>query len=98
MTENAPAAFFDLYCSCGARYGDRGGEVRTKDSARAAGWHIYDGPSVTGQELHLRLCDQCVDKGKPQRPNKNVVLEGQQDLFDVTPIPVGKRKKGREMS
>lgn len=26
---------------------------------RAAGWRIYDGPSLTGKELHISVCPWC---------------------------------------
>jgi hypothetical protein len=29
------------------------------DMLRAAGWRIYDGPSLTGKELHLLVCPWC---------------------------------------
>lgn len=30
-----------------------------KDALRAAGWRVYDGPSMTGKELHLLVCPWC---------------------------------------
>lgn len=90
-----PSGLFDLICPCGVRYGDRGGEVKTKDAARVAGWHIFDGKSVTGQEIHLRLCGQCVNRGTPQRPNSTTIMAGQEAMFDIPAEPVARRTTGR---
>src|SRR5688572_11607772 len=41
-------------CRCGRRSGWSSGEV-----LRAQGWRIYDGPSLTGKELHHVVCPWC---------------------------------------
>ena len=33
------------------------------DGLRARGWHVYDGKSETGKELHVRICAACQRKG-----------------------------------
>lgn len=51
----------DLACqSC--RYRKR----MTTNRARAAGWRVYDGPSLTGAVLTVVLCDDCVAGREPE--------------------------------
>jgi hypothetical protein len=38
-------------CSATARLSD--------EALRVLGWRVFDGPSVTGKELHVRLCPAC---------------------------------------
>ena len=30
-----------------------------RDTLRVVGWTIYDGQSITGQTLHVRICPAC---------------------------------------
>lgn len=38
----------------------------TTNRARAAGWRVYDGPSLTGGALTVVLCDDCVAGRVPE--------------------------------
>jgi len=31
----------------------------TDDQLRVRGWIVFDGPSVTGKQLHIRICRDC---------------------------------------
>lgn len=72
----------------------------TRERARVAHWHLYQGPSMTGKTLDLVLCPACFKAGGDRRPTGTPVLEGQLDLPGlITPVPVAKSKKRkREMS
>lgn len=35
----------------------------TDDQLRVRGWIVYDGPSWTGKDLHVRVCPPCQQKG-----------------------------------
>jgi hypothetical protein len=39
------------------------GAWASNDGLRVRGWLVYDGPSVTGKELHNRVCPACQRKG-----------------------------------
>jgi len=36
----------------------------TNDQLRARDWVVFDGKSVTGKDLHVRVCPPCQQKGK----------------------------------
>lgn len=35
----------------------------SNDTLRVRGWLVFDGPSVTGKQLHHRVCPACQRKG-----------------------------------
>lgn len=96
----------DLYCdTCPNRFADRGGQAVTDEYARAAGWHIYRGPSIVDSLVKLTkaLCPECMGTSRT-RGEKIMNLQGQLDLADVfffvvdqapkpKPQPKGKRRK-----
>lgn len=41
------------------------------DGLRARGWLVYDGESMTGQPLHVRLCPSCQRKLKKEMARIN---------------------------
>lgn len=91
----------DLICdTCPTRYSYRGSVLRTRESARAAGWHILEGPLALAVRA---LCPECIGTHRSRTPAPPV-LEGQSDLLEdlgITPEPVQKETKGkkrREMS
>lgn len=57
-------------------------EMRNRSEAefeamlRFEGWRIFDGTSLTGKDLHVVLCFQCVEAPAKPRPAK--VLPGQE--------------------
>lgn len=89
----------DLFCdTCPAWFADRGGQARTDEVARVAGWHIYRGPSYVDSLVILTkaLCPECV--GSPRQRLESTSMEGQLDFgFEVEPLPPKKKgKKPRE--
>lgn len=72
----------DLVClTCNARCPWMDSPEATQQRARAAGWHVYAGDSVAGSALVRVYCDQCFNRGGPQRPRGAHVLDGQMDLL-----------------
>jgi hypothetical protein len=41
------------------------GAWASNDALRVRGWQVYDGASVTGLPLHVRICPTCQRKGAP---------------------------------
>lgn len=50
--------------------------------ARAKGWHLYRGPSMTGKDLEVSLCPDCIGSPRPI-PKKKGPMEDDQPLIDV---------------
>lgn len=72
----------DLICdTCPARVPWMDTEAATVERGRARGWHIYRGPSVAGTMISKTHCETCINRGRPQRPDRNTVLPDQLDLF-----------------
>ena len=62
---------------------DQGGVQATVAVARAKGWHMYAGPSVTGKYIDIALCPACVSTNRSRLPAPPPVLQGQLELeFD----------------
>jgi hypothetical protein len=40
------------------------GAWASDDRLRVRGWIVFDGPSVTGKKLHVRVCPACQRKGQ----------------------------------
>lgn len=40
--------------------------MASRDALRVAGWIVFDGPSVTGKHLHVRICRACKEKRRDQ--------------------------------
>lgn len=53
---------------------------RTRAQARAKGWHIFEGTTMSGEDVTWILCPACVGK-RGQVSRAPVVLEGQEELF-----------------
>jgi hypothetical protein len=41
------------------RHCRREADTSSPEYLRAAGWRLYDGPSMTGKELHIAVCPWC---------------------------------------
>lgn len=54
--------------TCPTSYPSRGARGSTLMAARAKGWHIYEGPSETGEELVVHLCPPCVGTPRSMLP------------------------------
>lgn len=108
-----PADPDDLICdTCPNRYASRGDTYRTFESARVAGWHIYQnvqarlsrssGSSEVRVDTRI-LCPSCIGTSLSRVPAPPV-LEGQADILEdlgmevTQPTKEMKGKKGREMS
>ena len=52
----------DIECDlkCGSRFMERGSRHSTVQAARAMGWHCYVGPSLTGKDLEVHVCPECI--------------------------------------
>jgi hypothetical protein len=85
----------DLVCgTCPARYPYQETPLGTRERARVAGWHVYQGPSMTGKTLDLALCPGCFKAGGEKRAPRVQVLPDQEDLLGlITPLPVPKKSE-----
>lgn len=101
-----PADPDDLICdTCPQRYPYRGDTLRTFESARVKGWHIYQHVKVemsrsTGHRdatvVTRILCPECVGTPRSKLSPAPLVLEGQADILedlDIQVNPVEKEKK-----
>lgn len=101
-----PADPNDLICdTCPERFAWKGDMLRTFESARVKGWHIYHEVLAryhkdTGQReietITKTLCPSCVGTPRSKLPPPPVVLEGQADILEDLAIevtPVEKEKK-----
>lgn len=78
-----PETEVNLYCdnyrTCNSMVLDQGSVTATVARARARGWHLYQGASLTQKDLNQALCEGCVGTSrkvsKPQGP-----LPGQLEL------------------
>lgn len=52
-------AGFSVTVERACRHCRRGAGPTSTDVLRAAGWRLYDGPSLTGKELHIVVCPWC---------------------------------------
>ena len=98
----------DLICdSCGTRYPFKGDTLRTFESARVKGWHIYQNvilklDKVTGYQIGSTvvdtriLCAECVGTPRSKLPPPPVVLEGQADILEDLAIEVNPVQKERK--
>lgn len=51
----------DLQCdTCDQVFESLGPRVAHIDAARAKGWHVFRGSSVTGKDLDTALCPNCI--------------------------------------
>lgn len=50
--------------------------------ARAKGWHVYAGASLTDKALEVYLCPACIGSSRPV-PKKRGALDGDVPMFDV---------------
>lgn len=58
-----------LFCDgCKVAFDYPGPRVLVVEAARAHGWHIYRGPSLTNKELDSYLCDECVGTPRTKLP------------------------------
>ena len=58
----------------------QGDTDRTKQYARAKGWHLYDGETLLGKRATVVLCKRCVDGRRRDLPPAPPLLQGQLEL------------------
>lgn len=54
--------YCDRYSVCHSYLLDRGSQ--TENVARAKGWHIWRGATMSGKEQEVILCHKCVEAGR----------------------------------
>lgn len=70
-----------LQCDTCDQVLDRPGpRVVVVDAARARGWHIFQGESLTGKDLDSALCPRCVGSNRAAR-SKPDTFEEEVPLF-----------------
>lgn len=58
-----------LQCDgCSERFDYPGPRTVVTSAARAHGWHIYRGMSLTGKDLDQALCEGCVGSSRTREP------------------------------
>ncbi len=58
-----------LQCDgCPARLDYPGPRAIVTSAARAHGWHVFKGLSLTGKELDQALCEDCVGSSRAREP------------------------------
>jgi hypothetical protein len=78
----ATMLFCDNYSTCNEsmlRHPD--GDHATEQQARAKGWHLYQGPSLTGKDLDYVLGPRCV--GRAQRAKLPELQPGDQTMIQM---------------
>jgi hypothetical protein len=75
--------YCDNYAECNSMILARGTRPDTVNHARAKGWHIYDGVTLSGQQHHGVLCARCVDTKRRALNPAPETLPGQQQLFQI---------------
>lgn len=78
--------YCDNYSTCNSMVLDQGSVAKTVARARARGWHLFVGPSLTGKKLDVVLCDGCVGTSRSRGPAPPKQLEGQEHLFAVMEV------------
>jgi len=65
---------------CPSKIFDFGTPQESLARARFLRWRIFEGNSITGQHIDVKICPKCAKSSMP--PRKRSELEGQLDLFD----------------
>lgn len=60
-----------------------GPHVIVVQAARAHGWHVFEGPSLTGKSISSFLCEDCVGTARSKLPKAPPKLEDDVALFEV---------------
>lgn len=68
----------DNYATCNSTVAGLDTDPQTYARARARGWHIWHGETLTGAYSEVYLCDVCM---RNRRITPEPVLEGQESLF-----------------
>lgn len=71
----------NLACNtCSLIFDHEGPRVVVLNAARAKGWHLFKGKSLTGKDLESHLCADCVGTSRTQRV-KPATFEEEVPLF-----------------
>lgn len=74
--------YCDNYSRCNGLIWDQGGDGRTRQVARAKGWHLFDGTDMGGRDHKATLCPHCVGpRTKLRTPPP--LQPGQVELFEI---------------
>lgn len=78
-----PSIFCDNFKTCGGTYLGRGNLDKTREVARARGWHFYQGHNLDGTRwMNVSLCPKCTQSERRALPKVGAPLEGQIGLFE----------------
>lgn len=71
----------NLSCdTCDQQFDYAGPRVVVLNAARAKGWHLFKGTSLTGKPLDKHLCTDCIGTARTPR-TKPEPLSGEETLF-----------------
>lgn len=71
----------DLQCdTCPQVFEHPGPRVALIDAARAKGWHVFRGKSLTDKDLDTALCPTCVGTNRSAKPKQVRFIE-EEPLF-----------------
>lgn len=79
----------DNYSDCNSMVLDQGSVAATVAKARARGWHLFTGPSLTGKPLDVVLCDRCVGTPRSRVPEPIKNFPEQEYLFGTMEVEHG---------
>jgi hypothetical protein len=84
--------YCDNYSVCNGMLLDQGSPQRNAQHARAKGWHLWAGTTITGKKSSVTLCSRCVDSKRRDLSPAPERLPGQLDLFELV-VRVGPAPK-----
>jgi hypothetical protein len=79
MAQDGMNLYCDNYKACRQVVYDHGD--RTEAVARARGWHLFQGLSLTEKELDVVLCKKCIGARARDLAPAPEMLSGQAELF-----------------
>lgn len=66
----------NLACNtCSLVFDHQGPRVVVLNAARAKGWHLFKGESLTGKDLESHLCPECVGTSRTPREKPHIFAE-----------------------
>jgi Zn finger protein HypA/HybF involved in hydrogenase expression len=58
-----------------------GPHIIVLNAARAKGWHLFQGKSLTGKEMNTHVCPECMGTNRSVVKSKAVPMDGDAALF-----------------
>jgi hypothetical protein len=71
----------DNFDICGQTVPQFDDDATTVAHARARGWHVFSGPTMSDYWVEVILCESCVGSPRARLPRAPKVLDGQGELF-----------------